>query len=531
VIDLRIGVVCLVALAAGCMTGPRKPVDCKVPCRERGQCAVRTTPERVQSCYAASDADCSRSDACKTAGACYAAEDGTCVPKSELAARSCAQSTQCKSWGGCAPKGGWCRPATDAHCRGAFHCLTRGACTRVLDSCVPEKAEDCAASTGCTMEGLCELVPARFIYSATCGVRPGPTACKASKACAAYERCEARSPSGSSRIAYCARPDEIPQTPCAGAADPVCLPDGRCLRDERNACVRDPAAPKRRETSDRRGPVSISSPSKDDSVFLSVTTEGAAPNEPLPPGAGVDATASCRYGDRWYRARLPLATTRPLRGSTRLRKGTPTRCEVELRVRPPSEEHYTWCWNEVTTETGPCDRGPPVDRGAAPVTISDVSATYRPTVANWPPRLELSYDEYVDVDAPPPFYRRPTPRPSEASIVTLRWTCRDGRSEESEQRLDNENYPRGFFYSLTKLFEVDQESSPPGNEAARPVRRTRLQLPCDLDFTYAHQRYVDGRPSDRKETSLFHGCLDRTGVVPGACATARREEDGGELSK
>lgn len=235
---------------AGCCLYFAPPVKlCDEACAKRGECSVRTerAGDGAYRCYAATNADCQASEACRTRGHCAVAENGECVAPSRVPMLTCATSPQCRTWGGCQPRDGFCEPVTDADCQQSLQCATEGRCAVRNHTCIAKSDADCAGSLGCTLDGLCVL-DGHWLYGGRCAVPDDATACRQSLGCTQYGRCERRNPVGCAegcRLFFCGKPGETVEYPCTHVPGtfPQCAVDGRCIRDHDNACVRVPATP------------------------------------------------------------------------------------------------------------------------------------------------------------------------------------------------------------------------------------------------------------------------------------------------
>jgi hypothetical protein len=235
-------------LAAGCCIGPPSSSWCAETCARDGACSVRTerTGDSFYRCYAGSDAECAASQRCASEGRCAAAEDGTCVRREEVASRRCALSVECRSWGGCHAREGFCEPQSDADCRASLGCLAQGRCSYDDHHCYVGDDGDCARSAGCALEGLCTETAIPLIGASQCALGAAGD-CRATLACTRDGRCTPRPMEGCSegcRVFYCgyaaSASAPVPCTELQGSALLACEPDGRCMRDARGECVHVP---------------------------------------------------------------------------------------------------------------------------------------------------------------------------------------------------------------------------------------------------------------------------------------------------
>lgn len=242
-----LAVLALFASSCCCITPPASSW-CAEECARAGACELRTerTGDGIYRCYAGSDADCAGSALCRDAGRCAVAEDGECVRPEEVEARRCAISVQCRVWGGCHPRDGFCEPQSPEDCRQSLECLTQGRCTYVEEAhaCLPTEPLDCARSTGCALEGICtwEAYPALFGGGGHCALTSFGD-CTHTLACARDGRCAARPLGACSegcRVFYCGRPESLsapaPCTEMHGSGLLVCAPDGRCMANRAGEC-------------------------------------------------------------------------------------------------------------------------------------------------------------------------------------------------------------------------------------------------------------------------------------------------------
>lgn len=235
--------VALVLSGCCCLTPPGS--WCADECRRVGACQIRTehAGDGIYRCYAGSDADCLGSETCTLHGRCAAAEDGECVRPDEVEARRCAISANCRVWGGCHPRDGFCEPISDADCAASLECLTQGRCHHDGHVCVATR-DDCAGTTGCALEGLCNWEPYPAIMGGGGHCALGAAGdCTDALACARDGRCVPRRLDACSegcRVFYCGRPESLTApTPCTeghGSSLEVCAPDGRCMRNAEGVC-------------------------------------------------------------------------------------------------------------------------------------------------------------------------------------------------------------------------------------------------------------------------------------------------------
>lgn len=176
-------------------TASAKPAS---PCEKLPECASDglCSGEGMGSCTAASNADCERSNLCKSMHHCEA-KDGECV----FSAKSCRESRWCSYAGACVerPHDSWaslCQPGADADCANSKGCAENGNCKMGKHPgfpqpvCIADDSALCKKSTGCKKEGNCAAITHRQAPPIqACG--PASDAdCKQSDACTKDGRCK-----------------------------------------------------------------------------------------------------------------------------------------------------------------------------------------------------------------------------------------------------------------------------------------------------------------------------------------------------
>lgn len=141
-------------LASASASADRAP-SCAARCKMGGLCAWDKERER---CVATSDADCAKSDSCKTSGLCV--QDKTvCIGTT---AEHCKSSERCARDGLCTftSRGLFpCEAKTNDDCSASEMCRRKGRCTALGGKCLVASAADCQRSEACRVNGQCSAKP------------------------------------------------------------------------------------------------------------------------------------------------------------------------------------------------------------------------------------------------------------------------------------------------------------------------------------------------------------------------------------
>lgn len=129
---------------------PTNPGPCAFDCEWTGRCKLVG-----DTCVAASEADCLRSEMCSYAGLCALWNNG-CYALSD---RRCGESVLCEATGDCWAYGGECLPLTSEDCRQSMACRVFGDCTLIGSECVVAYDSDCAMSEECITYNQCKACP------------------------------------------------------------------------------------------------------------------------------------------------------------------------------------------------------------------------------------------------------------------------------------------------------------------------------------------------------------------------------------
>ena len=142
-----------------CVAADDKSCQASLQCKEGGNCLARNG-----ECVEITKAYCGSLPACSKTGLCsLSTRRYVCIAGSDA---DCKKSEECKTKSKCLMEGERC-VITDAACKAGEGCEKRGECSRKGDACVVATDDDCKESDICRVGGKCLAESGKFVKTKT----------------------------------------------------------------------------------------------------------------------------------------------------------------------------------------------------------------------------------------------------------------------------------------------------------------------------------------------------------------------------